>query len=176
MATEWLTYSELGERLRVSPEAARQKAIRSRWPRQTANDGKAQVRVDLDDVKATTPRKGREPSDDRPTAGQTPVGPPADARMLAALEEHINTLKAMVAKAEEVALREREQANAERVRADGERGRADAERARAEDLLRRLEELQNIEAARRADTEQQLLDLKSVMDQLRRPWWKRLVG
>jgi DNA primase len=175
MAAEWLTYSELGERLGVSPEAARQKAIRSRWPRQTANDGKAQIRVDLDDVKVP-PRKAREPADARPTAEQTPVEPPADARMLVALEEHITTLKAMVAKAEETASREREQANAERARADGERGRADTERARAEDLLRRLAALREAEEARRADTERQLADLKSVVDQLRRPWWKRLVG
>jgi chromosome segregation ATPase len=171
-----LTYSDLGERLGVSAEAARQKAIRYRWPRQTANDGKAQVRVDLDEMKVTPSRKAREPADARPTAEQTPVEPPADVRMLAALEEHINTLKAMVAKAEETASREREQANTERIRADGERGRADAERARADELIRRLEELRDTQAARRADTEQQLVDLKSLVDQLRRPWWKRLVG
>jgi chromosome segregation ATPase len=127
-------------------------------------------------MKVTPSRKARESSDDRPTAEQTPVEPPADVRMLAALDEHIGTLKAMVAKAEETASREREQANTERIRADGERGRADTERARAEDLLRRLEDLRGAEEARRADTERQLANLKSVVDQLRRPWWKRLAG
>jgi hypothetical protein len=45
MAEVWLTYGELGERLGISPEAARQKAMRGRWRRQQGNDGKARVLV-----------------------------------------------------------------------------------------------------------------------------------
>src|SRR3982751_1571684 len=77
MAEEWLTYSELGERLCISPEAARQKAIRYHWPRRPANDGKTQVRVDVEDVKASAvPRKPREPSDARSFAFGTGVRRP----------------------------------------------------------------------------------------------------
>jgi hypothetical protein len=43
MAEDWYTYAQLGERLGISPAAVRQKAIRARWPRRPANDGKTQV-------------------------------------------------------------------------------------------------------------------------------------
>src|SRR5215212_479996 len=107
-ASKLPTYSALGERLSISPEAARQKAIRYRWPRRPANDGKTQVRVDVEDVKASTiPRKPRESSDDRLTPELPPVEQASDARaLLDALEAHITTLKGVVAKAEEAAARE----------------------------------------------------------------------
>jgi hypothetical protein len=177
MAEEWLTYSELGERLGVSAEAARQKAIRLRLRRRTANDGKAQVLVDVEEVKASSvPRKPREQaSDDRTTADEQP----SDERALAALEAHISTLKEMVAQAEVASARERERANDERDRADSERARADAERERADGLFRRVEEflaerVQRAEAERQVESE--LADLKAMVEQMRRPWWKRLVG
>ena len=47
MAVEQLTYTQLGERLGISTEAARQKAIRGRWRRIPGNDGKTLVEVDL---------------------------------------------------------------------------------------------------------------------------------
>ena len=53
MAEEWLTYSDLGERLGISSEAARQKAIRDRWPRRLAEDGRAQVQVDIEATEHT---------------------------------------------------------------------------------------------------------------------------
>jgi hypothetical protein len=43
MATQNLTYAELGERLGVSAQAARALARRLRLPRQKANDGKTLV-------------------------------------------------------------------------------------------------------------------------------------
>jgi hypothetical protein len=47
MPVEMLTYAELGERLTISPEAARALVKRHRWPRSRSNDGKALVQVDL---------------------------------------------------------------------------------------------------------------------------------
>ena len=47
MPVEMLTYAELGERLKVSPEAARALVKRHRWPRSRSNDGKTLVQVDL---------------------------------------------------------------------------------------------------------------------------------
>lgn len=139
MAEEWLTYSDLGQRLGISPEAARQKAIRGHWPRRTANDGKTQVRVDVEDVRASTPvRKPKdEPSsDDRSSFEEHP----SEARTFEALEDHIASLKAMVAKAEEIAVTERERANAEHTRADGEQ-------ARNFELTQRLAEVETARAA-----------------------------
>src|SRR5271166_1282456 len=50
MATEMLSYSQFGERLNCSPEAARALVRRLRLPRQKANDGKVLVSVDLNEI------------------------------------------------------------------------------------------------------------------------------
>jgi hypothetical protein len=178
MAEEWLTYSALGERLGISPEAARQKALRYRWPRRPANDGKTQVRVDVEDVKASgLPRKPREASDGRSTPEPPPVEQASDARaLLDALEAHIATLKGTTAKAEEIAAQERDRADAERSRADRERERADVERARADELQRHIQEADENEASARADMERRIADLTAAVGRMRRPWWKRLAG
>jgi hypothetical protein len=174
MAEEWLTYSELGERLGVSAEAARQKAIRLRLRRQTANDGKAQVLVDVEDVRASsTPRKPKDQaSDDCPT----PDEQASDARTFEALEAHIATLKEIVAKAEGLADRERARADEERERADAERSRADSLQARIDALA----EERVSDARRMAEVEQAVSDLRAKLAERAafdaRPWWKRLAG
>ena len=180
MAEEWLSYAELGERLGVSPEAARQKAIRARWQRRMTNDGKRQILVDVADVMvASPPRKPREAPDDRPT----PEAHPSDAQTIAALDAHIATLKNMVARAESIADLERQRADEERLRADAERGRADAERTRANGLAARIEELLGDRA--KADKlqgevtslERQVRDLRIAVEAAaRRPWWKQLAA
>jgi hypothetical protein len=50
MATENLTYADLGERLGVSAQAARALARRLCLPRQKANDGKILVAVDMTEI------------------------------------------------------------------------------------------------------------------------------
>ncbi len=67
MATERLTYSQLGERLSCSPEAARALVRRLRLPRQKANDGKVLVSVDLNEINHNP--KARSPAGDRPITG-----------------------------------------------------------------------------------------------------------
>jgi hypothetical protein len=47
MATEALTYAQIAERLNINTEAARSLVRRHRLPRQTANDGKVVILVDL---------------------------------------------------------------------------------------------------------------------------------
>lgn len=53
MPVEMLTYAELGERLKISPEAARALVKRHRWPRSRANDSKTLVHVDLTEFSHT---------------------------------------------------------------------------------------------------------------------------
>lgn len=179
MSEEWFTYQDLGERLGISAEAARQKAIRGHWPRRTANDGKTQVRVDVEDVRASTPV--RKPKDERPSDDDTTVVEQAsersfDTHTFDALEAHIATLKVMAAKAEEMAERERERATAEQARADRERDRADAERARTDALTEELKATQRTAALEHVKLEADLTELRRVVGELRRPWWKRLAS
>jgi hypothetical protein len=50
MPVEMLTYADLGERLKISPEAARALVKRHRLPRSRSNDGKTLVQVDLSEI------------------------------------------------------------------------------------------------------------------------------
>ena len=80
MPVEMLTYAELGERLKVSPEAARALVKRHRWPRSRANDGKTLVQVDLSEF-------SHSPISRPPQAAQ------ADHQVVTALKQHIETLQ-----------------------------------------------------------------------------------
>jgi hypothetical protein len=174
MTEEWFTYSELGERLNISAEAARQKAIRARWPRRTANDGKAQVKVDVSDVLATMPPRRLS---DRPTPDQPPVEPLSDTRTIDALTAHIATLREMLSKADVMTGVERERADAERQRADSERAVADAERDRANALAAKIETIlmeRALAAEQGVQLAGQVEELRALVEQMkRRPWWRR---
>jgi hypothetical protein len=50
MPVELLTYAELGERLKISPEAARALVKRQRLPRSRSNHGKTLVQIDLAEI------------------------------------------------------------------------------------------------------------------------------
>lgn len=173
MALEWLTYSVAAERLGISPEAVRQKAIRAKWSKRMGNDGRAEVRVDVDELRAATPPRSQTelpnelPSDARPMPERAPIDYLADGRTLDALDAHIETLKTMFAKAEHAAERERERTAEERARADVERARADA-------LAVELTMLRAAGAEQTASFEQHLAELRALVDGLNRPWWKRL--
>jgi hypothetical protein len=88
---EWLTWAEVGERLNVSPHAARAKATRMGWRRQLGNDGKTRVLVALE------PRAPDQPP-------MSPRSPPArksvDPALMHAVEAHNATLKADVERLE----------------------------------------------------------------------------
>jgi hypothetical protein len=92
MSDEWLTYKEAGERLGVSPEAARQRAIRGSWPRRLNNEGAALVRVPEGAI--SRPRRKNERPNERPALEAVER---ADERLVAALQAHIQTLQADLA-------------------------------------------------------------------------------
>ena len=77
MTTESLTYSELGDRLGSSPEAARSLARRLRLLRKPGNDGKVRVIVDLAEIHY------------KPVPARSPDGPHADNSALNAQIEHL---------------------------------------------------------------------------------------
>src|SRR4051812_30849687 len=80
MPVEMLTYAALGERLKISAEAARALAKRHRWPRSRSNDSKTLVQVDLTEI------------------SHSPISRPPQAQgghqMVTALKQKIETLEA----------------------------------------------------------------------------------
>jgi hypothetical protein len=85
LPVEMLTYAELGERLRISPEAARALVKRHRFPRSRSNDGKTLVQVDLAEISHSPV----------PRAMQPPVGP--------VLKQKIEALEAELIEMEAIA-------------------------------------------------------------------------
>jgi hypothetical protein len=90
---EWFSYQEAGERLGISAEAVRQRAMRGHWPRSKSNEGVALVQIPEGVV--VRRRTPVEQVDEHPPApvrehpGEHPL-----ERLIAALERHIGDLQA----------------------------------------------------------------------------------
>jgi len=151
MATEKLSYSQLGDRLSCSPEAARALVKRLRLPRQKANDGKVLVSVDLTEI-------NHKPMPARTPAGQQPIIASLKAR-IQDLESELGKMEMELGKVE---------ASAANNRADFERERERFDQLMAEQLRTTLDAMTAKEAAARLEGE--LAALRS------RPWWRRLVA
>ena len=89
MPVEMLTYAELGERLKISPEAARALVKRHRLPRSRSNDGKTLVHVDLAEINHSPAPRGPQP--------------PAGHQVVTALKQTIETLQAELMEMEVIA-------------------------------------------------------------------------
>jgi hypothetical protein len=104
MTVEMLSYTQLGERLGCSPEAARALVKRLRLPRRKANDGKVLVSVDLSEI-------NHKPMPARSPAGQHPI--------TVALKARIEVLEAELGRLEKLAAGHRVDFERERERFDG---------------------------------------------------------
>jgi hypothetical protein len=127
MSGDWLTYRELAVRLGVSVEAARRRALRARWAKQAGNDGKS--RVLLPDDYEIDRRPDGAPDVRSDVAGEKPG---QSAHLIAALEAHVETLKAQLAAAEA-------RASASDARADAEAAKTAQAIAAFQSLAERLE-------------------------------------
>jgi len=110
MAENWLTYSELAEKLGCTTEAARAKARRMQWRRQLDNNGMARVLADLEALPPARTRPAGHREAERPNAQPvtTPDAETPPRIALEALEGHIATLKVQLDKAEAATAAERE--------------------------------------------------------------------
>ena len=151
MTTESLTYSELGERLGSSPEAARSLARRLRLVRKPGNDGKVRVTVDLAEIQH------------KPAPSRPPDGPRAD---IDALADQIEQLQSNLAKLE--AEKHCLKTNAAEHRADFERERERCDRLVDETLVLNKVAMSAREAAARLEGE-------AFGRRNRRRWWGWLV-
>jgi hypothetical protein len=126
MPTEMLSYSQLGERLGCSSEAARGLIRRLRLPRQKANDGKVLVSVDLSEI------------NHKPMPARPPSGHPSAVALKARVEE----LEAALVKVEAAAAGHRADFERERERFDRlmvELLRATVDTSTAKEAVARLE-------------------------------------
>jgi hypothetical protein len=151
MTTESLTYSEIGERLGCSPEAARSLSRRLRLVRKPGNDGRVRVIVDLAEIQY------------RPTPTRSQDGPRAD---IDALNAEIEQLQTDLAKLE----MEKNclEASVTKHRADFEYERDRCDRLIAETLVLNKVAMSARETAARLEGE-------ASGRQNRQRWWGRLI-
>src|SRR4029077_1804790 len=173
MGTEMLSYSQLGDRLNCSPEAARSLVKRLRLPRQKANDGKVLVSVDLSEINHK-PLAARAPADLHP--------------VIASLKARIEVLQMELARIEVSASGHRADFERERERVDAlmaELLKMTADAMAAKEAAARLEggqvrlrkELSDVHSDRdawRSEVERLILIDYRRSERERLPWWKRL--
>lgn len=151
MSIESLTYADLADRLGTTQEAARSLVRRLRLPRQTGNDGKVRVTVDLSDIQY------------KPLPARSPGGHRVD---IEALNARIQMLQAELARLE--VENSCIQATAVGHRADFERERERSDTIMAEALRLTKVAMSARETAARLEGE--------LSAQQARSWWKRLAG
>jgi hypothetical protein len=174
---EWLTYAQAGERLGVSPVAARFRAIRGRWQRVVGNDGRTRIYLPNDEHTAST-RGERSPS-----------ARASEGRLIKSLEAHIDTLKEQLSVAEARLIAERETTEAERARFEKLAADFAAREAKIAADLAAERERADKQAAdfgsdlahERARADKAIAAFASLADKLdalaaerSRPWWKRI--
>jgi hypothetical protein len=121
----WYTYAEAAEKLGVSRQALRLRAIRGRWPRTKGNDGQARVQIPEQPYPVRTPH--------------VPVHVPSyDVSAMEALQGHVETLKGELAGANERAAAADARAVAAEARATAAEARVGAADDRADRLLTEL--------------------------------------
>src|SRR6266403_232486 len=89
MPVEMLSYAELGERLKISPEAARALVKRHRLPRSRSNTGKSLGQGDLTEISHS------------PVTRAPPT--PAGHQVVTALKDHIATLQSDLSERDAIA-------------------------------------------------------------------------
>jgi DNA primase len=152
MGDEWLSYREAAERLGVSAENVRHRAIRGRWPRTRGNDGKAKIQLP-----EQGPNPVRTPGERPKQPGvRTPSEQGANPQTIKALEAHVATLLSQLA-ATEARLAAADAREAQHI------VNLTAERAQTAKAIEAFAAL--------ADR----LDALAAANQ-RRPWWRRLAG
>jgi hypothetical protein len=173
-----LTYAEMAEALKITPESANRLARRKRWQRAKGNDGRTRVAV---------PEEALVRQDSPPVSPtDSPMDSPPD-KLIKALEAHVETLKAQLAAAEARIDKQADEMVAyDTAYADGltaERAKVEAERAKAEKALADFaaHAAADLEAERaRADKAiSAFASLADRLDQLAAerawPWWQRLL-
>jgi hypothetical protein len=130
MTDEWLTYAQAAERLNLTVEAVRLRALRGRWQKTIGNDKRPRVRLPegwSNDGRTTDERRERKPRND----GRTTVERTVDPALVTALEGHVQTLKADVERLEALLA-------AERARTEAAEGRASEESAKTAQAIAAL--------------------------------------
>jgi predicted transcriptional regulator len=91
---QWMTYSQIAERLGVTPDAIRHRSRKEGWQRQEGNDGKIRVLIDPE-LLSEIPTRNRTASDPYSARNSGHDSDRSD-REIWRLEDHLQTLRQQV--------------------------------------------------------------------------------
>jgi very-short-patch-repair endonuclease len=190
---QWMTYSQIAERLGVTPDAIRHRSRKEGWQRQEGNDGKIRVLIDPEFLSETPARSS---ADSDPESDRN-YGRDSDREvrrledqsqmLLRLIDRQLERIDHQRAEHQKELARQRADYAADQERLIKERDAAQVEaqkardatdKAKAEQLQMALEfsekyvELHGDRARLQADVDR----LTAELEQARRPWWWRLVG
>ena len=190
---QWMTYSQIAERLGVTPDAIRHRSRKEGWQRQEGNDGKIRVLIDPEFLSETPARSS---ADSYPESDRN-YGRDSDREvrrledqsqmLLRLIDRQLERIDHQRAEHQKELARQRADYAADQERLIKERDAAQVEaqkardatdKAKAEQLQMALEfsekyvELHGDRARLQADVDR----LTAELEQARRPWWWRLVG
>ena len=151
MSVESLTYADLADRLGTTQEAARSLVRHLRLPRQTGNDGKVRLNIDLAEIQY------------KPLPTRSPRGHQTD---IDALNSRLQALQAEIANLEE-------ENSAIQASAAGHRADFERERDRCDSLMAEALKLTAVAMSARETAARLEGELAAGQS---RPWWKRLAG
>jgi predicted transcriptional regulator len=175
---QWMTYSQIAERLGVTPDAIRHRSRKEGWQRQEGNDGKIRVLIDPELLPEVPARNG---VDSGPESGRNSgLASDHSDREIRRIDDQSQILLRLIDQIDrqhtehqkELAQQRAEHA-AELERFKGElkeaRKEAEAERGHSRDLYKRLDQLHR---DHRVELERVLTEWKRA----RRPWFRRWFG
>jgi hypothetical protein len=189
---QWMTYSQIAERLSVTPDAIRHRSRKEGWQRQEGNDGKVRVLIDPELLSEIPARSGAASASD---SGRI-SGPDSDRfshsdpevrriddqskvllRLIDQLDRQHNEHQKELDKQ-----RAEHASELERLRDEMKEARkeTEGERRHSRDLYDRLDQLHRehrVELERMlTEWERERARLQAELEQARRPWLRRLLG
>jgi uncharacterized protein YjcR len=175
---QWMTYSQIAERLGVTPDAIRHRSRKEGWQRQEGNDGKIRVLIDPELLPENPIRSGADSAPDSQANSERDSD--HSDREIRRIEDQSEMLLRLIDQldrhrvehqAELTRQRAEHAAELERLRDELKEARkeAEGERTHSRDLYERLDQLHR---EHRAELER----LLTRWERARRPWFRRWFG
>jgi hypothetical protein len=188
---QWMTYSQIAERLGVTSDAIRHRSRKEGWQRQEGNDGKIRVLIDPELLSEIPPRSG---ADSAPDSGRN-SGPDSDHSghsdpEIRRIDDQSKVLLRLIDQIDRQRTEHQKEldnhradhgAELERLRDELKEARkeSEGERRHSRDLYDRLDQLHRehkVELERTlTEWERERARLTAELEQARRPWLRRLL-
>ena len=171
---QWMTYSQIAERLGVTPDAIRHRSRKEGWQRQEGNDGKIRVLIDPELLSEIPARSGVNSAPDS--------GPNSDRsdREIRRIDDQSQVLLRLIDQLDRQRTEHQKELDQQRAEHAAElerlrdelkevRKEAEGERRHSRDLYDRLDQLHR---EHRVELERVLTE----WERARRPWFRRWFG